>query len=259
VTHADQSDDPLDPALLQAAQEFHRPPDAVPTEAMWAAIGARRAQSQQRLQGAATATWWQRTVRPGRPGAMPRSSVIAWRPRWPRLGWAGVAAAAFLVWVGGMGGWWAHRRLGVDDPADSRGPASVATGATRRVPMRGIDGAYRVAVTRDLTQAEALLTTFRDDSRPSSRGESHSAEDDVQLASWARDLLTNTRLLLDSPAASDPERRRLLEDLELVLVQMVELGPDHRMPDRPMIDRTLDRDHVLTRLHNAVPVGSVGL
>jgi hypothetical protein len=257
MIHADQSDDPLDPALQQAAQEYHRPPDAMPTEAMWTAISAHRAQSERRSQAPAAATWWQRTMRSAQHGGMPRPGVIARRRRWPSL-----AAAALLVGVGGVGGWWAHRRLEAHDAEDSRGPVTGTTVSTLRAPIRRIDGAYQVAVTRDLTQAEALLTAFRDDSRQNSRSESHhpgDAEDDAQLASWARDLLTNTRLLLDSPAASDPQRRRLLEDLELVLVQMVELGPDHRMPDRPMIDRTLDRDHVLTRLHNAVPVGSVGL
>jgi hypothetical protein len=40
---------------------------------------------------------------------------------------------------------------------------------------------------------------------------------------WARDLLTTTRLLLDSPAGADPARRELLETLELVLVQIARL------------------------------------
>jgi hypothetical protein len=77
------------------------------------------------------------------------------------------------------------------------------------------------------------------------------------MSAWARDLLSNTRLLLDSPAAVDPERRRLLEDLELVLVQIVQLAPANTA-DRAMIDRALEHDHVMTRLRTAVPAGQAG-
>jgi hypothetical protein len=76
--------------------------------------------------------------------------------------------------------------------------------------------AYQLAAVRHLSEAEALLTSFR----------TRSATDqqmDAQLGSWARELLSNTRLLLDSPVANDPQRRPLLEDLELVIVQIVQL------------------------------------
>ncbi|HEV7391221.1 MAG TPA: hypothetical protein VGO08_06225 [Burkholderiales bacterium] len=79
---------------------------------------------------------------------------------------------------------------------------------------------------------------------------------DAQLASWARDLLSNTRLLLDSPVASDPQRRPLLEDLELVLVQIVQLSPGSTQQDRDLIEKTLQQDHVLTRLRTAIPAGA---
>jgi hypothetical protein len=254
----DQSDEPLDPALQQAAQEYHRPPDTVPVDAMWAAIRARRAEARDRPLASTRTIGSRRPAGPGSAAVPLRSNVSAWRGHWSQ-----VAAAVFLVGVGGLGGWWAHRRLAFREVEGPRIPTAATSTMTPRAPMTGIDAAYRVAVTRDLTQAEALFTTFRDDSPASGHGERRGkegqADADAQLASWANDVLSNTRLLLDSPAASDPQRRRLLEDLELVLVQMVELGPDHHGSDRPMIDRTLDRDHVLTRLHNAVPVGSVGL
>jgi hypothetical protein len=100
-----------------------------------------------------------------------------------------------------------------------------------------------------LSDAEALLTSFR----------TRSAADqqmDTQLAAWARDLLSNTRLLLDSPVASDPQRRPLLEDLELVLVQIVQLSPGSTQQDRELIEKTLQQDHVLTRLRTAIPAGA---
>jgi hypothetical protein len=109
--------------------------------------------------------------------------------------------------------------------------------------------AYQLTAVRHLSEAEALLTSFR----------TRSATDqqmDAQLGKWARDLLSNTRLLLDSPVANDPQRRPLLEDLELVLVQIVQLSPGSTPHDREMIEKTLQHDHVMTRLRTAIPAGS---
>jgi hypothetical protein len=111
------------------------------------------------------------------------------------------------------------------------------------------NSAYQLAAVRHLSEAEALLTSFR----------ARSATDqqmDAQLGSWARELLSNTRLLLDSPVANDPQRRPLLEDLELVLVQIVQLSPGSTPQDREMIEKTLRQDHVMTRLRTAIPAGS---
>ena len=69
-------------------------------------------------------------------------------------------------------------------------------------------------------------------------------------------FLSNTRLLLDSPVANDPQRRPLLEDLELVLVQIVQLSPGSTPQDRDLIEKTLQHDHVMTRLRTAIPAGS---
>ena len=106
--------------------------------------------------------------------------------------------------------------------------------------------AYQVATLTHLSDAEAMLTSFR----------SHTDEKmDAAMAKWARDLLTNTRLLLDSPAATDPRRRQLLEDLELTLVDIVQLSPGAGAQDRQMIEKNLDQGHVITRLRTAIPAG----
>ena len=60
---------------------------------------------------------------------------------------------------------------------------------------------------------------------------------------------------MDSPVASDPQRRPLLEDLELVLVQIVQLSPGSTPQDREMIEKTLQQDQVMTRLRTAIPAG----
>ena len=113
----------------------------------------------------------------------------------------------------------------------------------------GSASAYQLTAVRHLSEAEALLTSFRTRS-------SADQQMDAQLGSWARELLSNTRLLLDSPVANDPQRRPLLEDLELVLVQIVQLSPGSTPQDRELIEKTLQHDHVMTRLRTAIPAGS---
>ncbi|MEO7501134.1 MAG: hypothetical protein ABIW94_00720, partial [Gemmatimonadaceae bacterium] len=109
------------------------------------------------------------------------------------------------------------------------------------------EGPYQVAANRHLANAEALLTAFRTDSRD--------ARMDAQLSKWARDLLSNTRLLLDSPAAEDPQRARLLGDLELVLAQIVQLSPGAAPQDRELIEGSIRNGQVMTRLRTAIPAG----
>jgi hypothetical protein len=70
-------------------------------------------------------------------------------------------------------------------------------------------------------------------------------------------MLSTTRLLLDSPAAEEAKNRRLLEDLELVLVQIVNLAPNAGAADRGSIERTLENGQVMTRLRTAVPAGGM--
>ena len=68
----------------------------------------------------------------------------------------------------------------------------------------------------------------------------------------AKDLLSTTRMLLDSPAASDPRLRALLEDLELVLAQVVRLQADRSGDELDFIRQALEQRDVLPRLRTAV-------
>jgi hypothetical protein len=120
--------------------------------------------------------------------------------------------------------------------------------ATGRTSTPGSTSAYQLTAVRHLSEAEALLTSFR--ARTTA-----DQQMDAQLGVWARQLLSNTRLLLDSPVANDPQRRPLLEDLELVLVQIVQLSPGTAPQDRELIEKTLQQEHVLTRLRTAIPAG----
>jgi hypothetical protein len=140
-----------------------------------------------------------------------------------------------------------NRRPAPFDGTD--GKVAVAARSPNSTSNPTGNSAYQLTAVRHLSEAEALLTSFRTRSTADQQM-------DAQLGSWARQLLSNTRLLLDSPVANDPQRRPLLEDLELVLVQIVQLSPGSTPQDREMIEKTLQHDHVMTRLRTAIPAGA---
>ena len=98
-----------------------------------------------------------------------------------------------------------------------------------------------------LADVEALLTSYA-----ASPADTRS---DFLLGSWAKSLLSNTRLLLDSPAARDPVRARLLADLEVILVQLVQRSPGSDAEERSAVERTLKKNQLIPRLRSAVPAG----
>jgi len=146
----------------------------------------------------------------------------------PWLRWT-LAAAALVVLGIGIGRWTAH-----PETTDSAG---------------GSDVVYQVAATQYLSRTEAFLTDFRADLR--------AGRTDARLAGQARDLLATTRLMLDSPAADDPHRRALLEDLELVLVQISQLESGRSARDADLITQGMDQRNVLPKLRSAIPSGPV--
>jgi hypothetical protein len=123
-----------------------------------------------------------------------------------------------------------------------------ATGATADAER----GLYQLAARQTLVQAEALLTTYR---RADENQRDPAAM--LQAARWSRDVLSSTRLLLDSPASRDPRLRQLLTDLELVLVQIVQVsGAPLQAGERELIERTLRERDLLPRLRSAAPAGA---
>ena len=161
--------------------------------------------------------------------------VLALRP-WLRWG---LAAAALLVLGIGIGRWTAHHQT-------DAGGGTVAAADTA-----GNGVVYQVAATQYLSRTETFLTGFRADLR--------AGRVDTRFNGQARDLLTTTRQLLDSPAADDPRMRALLEELELVLAQIsqLEAGRDKRNAD--LITQDMDQHSVLPKLRSAIPAGPVPL
>ena len=141
----------------------------------------------------------------------------------------GLALAAMLVLGVAIGRW-----------TMGGGRGAIASGATG-VPS---DVAYQVAAAQYLSHAEVLLTDFR--------AESRKGRIDPQFLAAARDLLTTTRLMLDSPAAKDPHLKALLEDLELVLAQVARLQAGHDRNELDLINHALEQRDVIPRLRTAV-------
>ena len=101
--------------------------------------------------------------------------------------------------------------------------------------------------TRHLGRAETLLTAFRID-----QGTPMSEQD---LARWARELLGDTRMLLDMPVSQSPVERALLEELELVLLQISRLGPEAPAFERQLALESMEWKGTLTRLRAASATG----
>jgi len=104
--------------------------------------------------------------------------------------------------------------------------------------------AYHVVTDRYLGETAALLIAL-----PS---ELKSSATDSVFNARANDLLLQTRLLLDSPAATDPALRTLFEDLEMVLVQIVRLQAGRDSVRIELLNEALEHGNVIPRLRNAV-------
>lgn len=119
------------------------------------------------------------------------------RPSWHRpAGWAAAAAAVLVMGVG----------LGRMTAPESAPLASAPEPSPR---ASGLE----MAAVEYLGKTESLLILVR--------AEARGGRLDPVVKPWARSLLTETRLLLDTSNGVNPDIRELLRDLELVLVQIV--------------------------------------
>ena len=149
-----------------------------------------------------------------------------------------VGMAATLLLGIGIG-----RMTAIDIQPVASGPITTAAAPTYDEAYDDVTGPYRAVTSRYLGQTVALLVSL-----PSSRD----YQADGKLVERAGELLSTTRLLLDSPAADDPELKVLLDDLELVLAQVVRLSSRRHDQELEMITDALEERDVLPRLQNAV-------
>ena len=213
------TDERFDELMRDAASTFRKPPQP-DLDAMWADIEARVP-----VRGLG------HTDRDIDWDNAPQTPDIGTRrtPRW-------LAIAATLVIGVGIG-----RASLMFNRSPS--PAPVPPVVVGPVATRGdipVARPYDIETSKYLGETAALLV-----------GLPSEAKDD-QFSARAGDLLTTTRLLIDSPAAKDPSMRTLLEDLELVLAQVVRLQGNHSRTEMDLINRALEQRDVIPRLRTAV-------
>lgn len=221
-----KNDERFEALMRDAAQTYRTPPQAQLDE-MWTAIESAafdrdRAQQNQKA------------------GRFPRLLTNRW-----------VAIAATLVIGVALGR--ASMSLDRDRPAvGTTAAAHRAAPVATRVASANTSGTavpddgwpYDIETSKYLGQTAALLIALPTEAR--------AAHPDDQFIGRASELLGRTRLLIDSPAASDPQLRALFEDLELVLAQIVRLQDARGRTEIDLINHALQQRDVLPRLRSAV-------
>lgn len=210
------TDDRFDELMRDAAQTYNRPPDA-PLDQMWEAVER--------------TAWNAESVHPA-------SRVARFSLRSP--GWA--IAATLILGIGiGRASLIFNRAAPTQSAIQSPSGETVANARADS----SVAQPYEAETSKYLGQTAALLIALPSEMR--------AGRADDQFVARAGELLTRTRLLLDSPAASDPTMRSLLDDLELVLAQIVRLQNNGTSrTELDLINRALEQRDVIPRLRTAV-------
>ncbi|GMR14026.1 MAG: hypothetical protein BMS9Abin29_2255 [Gemmatimonadota bacterium] len=222
------TDDRFEEFLKVHGDGYNSPP-AAPKDAMWRAIEGALAEE------GTTSEADVPSLASSRVGK--QASVHRWRQGWGV--WATAAAAVLVVGVG-IG------RMSVTPPASGASGVAIMPEARTR--------AMRTVALRYLARTESLLTMVSSDARLGTV--------DAEIGQWGQGLLVQTRLLLDSPAAGDPVIRRLLGDLETILIQVAGLSSAGRdtTSDREeleMIAEGLRDQDMMLRIRSVIPIGTV--
>lgn len=279
-----------------AAAQYHAPEGSVPRDAMWAQISAARRAARAGGGATTDAPAQDATVIPLAPRRRSRTVVMGWSALLaaglvlgiaiereylskpdattpPRVADAGKPRTDSAPSVAPVESTGTERATG--NPPVEGGTTSTPAPTTRKstepsapqrvavvtqpqptprdlpaLPDSTVQTFYRTAAMQTLAQAEALLTSYR------SAENVRDPQAMQQAARWARDVLSSTRLLLDSPAGRDQQMRTLFADLELILAQIVQLsGMPLQTRERELIDHAMrDRD-LLPRIRSVVPAG----
>jgi len=213
------TDDRFDELMRDAAQTFHRPPEA-PLDDMWQVVER---------------TAWNAEAAP-RAARAPRVARYSWRSP----GWAIAATLVVGIGIGRASSMFTRTTAA---PAVET-PTAMNTVASTRADS-SVAQPYEAETSKYLGQTAALLIALPSEMR--------AGRADDQFVARAGELLTRTRLLIDSPAANDPAMRSLLDDLELVLAQVVRLQNNQSSrTELDLINRALEQRDVIPRLRTAV-------
>ena len=212
--------DEIERLICEGAPEYHAPPEP-PRDAMWAAIREMLPRN-----GRISARGDTGDIAARRARRLRRDRLRSLAP------WAlGLATAATLALGYGLG-----------HITRERAPAAPAPAAVADSERVGPSLPVRLAAANHMGEAEAMLTLFRTSDR---------ADDRLATARWARDLLSTTRMLLDSRVAEDPQLATLLSDLELVLVQISIAAAEADPTDQQLIEEGIEQLQLLAKLRAA--------
>ena len=159
--------------------------------------------------------------------------------RWRSGNWrvAGMLAAASLV-IGVFAGRWSVAPQLAEAPADPTLAATTVAAPYQRATEEVLGGAAMLFA--------AMRTT---DARSAVAG---------QYTAQATRLLGSTRLLIDSPATSDPRMQNLLLDLELTLAQVARLQVSRGEMELTLINNAVAERDMVPRIRSAVVDLSAG-
>ena len=168
--------------------------------------------------------------------------------RWSVSPWL-AAAAALVLWLGGIGlGRWTAPTADVgSEVAQATGSDSALTvNDAPPTTVAGSTAVLRFAAYQHLSETGSFLERF-----------DTAGAGDVEVARWGKRLLTDTRLLLDTSVSDDADLRRLLEDLELILAQVVQLAGDRDAANEALeleqLNQGLEEQRVLPRIREILP------
>lgn len=217
------TDERLDELMAQAKHSYRVPADP-PLDSMWARI------EREHFDAGADDAWMVQ-------GSAARFPV---RSRGLRRWMAPAAGIAATLLVGiGIG---RYSAAPTSTDSDVLANLPVATDARQLQVAGSVAEPLQRATSEYIDETVALLASLRRDVRTSASPSS------ARFVAQATLLLGTTRLLLDSPAASDPQIRDLLDDLELVLAQVAKLRSEPRAEELTFITEAMDERAVVPRL-----------
>ena len=107
-----------------------------------------------------------------------------------------------------------------------------------------VSGPYQQTTEELLSRSVVLLSALRSSDASGALA--------AQMSAQATRMLGTTRLLLDSPAASDPRMHTLLLDLEMTLAQVARLQPARGTTELTLINEAVVERDMVPRIRSAV-------
>lgn len=232
------SDQDWETARKRIEASYNTPPE-VPREAMWEAISGQLGSDE------VDTADQEADVVPLHRTAPPRPARPAWQ--W---GTFAAMAAGITLWIGfGLGRATTAGPTAEIDVAEES-PAEVLDLPAQNPAASRAAGVVRMAASRHLAATQTLLAEVGSGVEAGSL--------DPNVATWATQLLTDTRLMLDSPVGQQGDLRSLLEDLELILVQVVHASRagadgDTGKVELEQLNQGLQDNDVLPRIQELLP------